>query len=182
MPRRIRCLAHSGDPWDVVGSDRVFRDLEPRYPEFFAVILDPSTSHMPNTIVLRDDLERTPVDRRNFDALNAIVIAYFESNYRAESERGAGVSYLSLSQRGAKLAAVAWRADSEVELAALRDAILDFFEDAGCGEKLASAATASRLARVVASLEGREGDPARRSRIRRLAATLEQRWIPPQAR
>ena len=146
-------LPHSGPHGDVAGSDRVFEDLEPRYPEFFEVILDPSTSHLPNLRTLRDDLERVPVDRRNFDALNAVAIAYFETNYRAEADRGDGMVYLALSQRSAKLLAVPWRAYGETDDAPLRSAILDFFEDAGSGEKLNTEATAPRLVRIVGSLE-----------------------------
>ena len=44
---------------------------------------------------------------------------------------------------------------------------------AGSGEKLHTAATALRLARIVESLEKKEGDPARRERIRTLTAMLQ---------
>jgi hypothetical protein len=171
-------LAHSGSHWDVVGSDRVFDDLHPRYTEFFALILDPAKTGEPDVRPLRDDLEHTPVDRRNFDALNAIAIAYFETNYRAEAGRGEGLAYLGLSQRAAKLLALPWRAYAETDSSALRDAILDFFEDAGSGEKLHSAATAPRLARIVESLEKKEDDPARRERIRALTAALKATGSP----
>ncbi len=176
-PERYR-LAHSGSHWDVVGSDRVFDDLHPRYIEFFALILDPAKTGEPDVRPLRDDLEHTPVDRRNFDALNAVAIAYFETNYRAEEGRGEGLTYLGLSQRAAKLLAVPWRAYGETESASLRDAILDFFEDAGSGEKLHSAATAPRLARIVESLEKKEADPVRRERIRALTAALHATGSP----
>jgi len=166
-------LMHSGTHWDTKGSDRVFDDVSPRYPEFFEVILDPAKTREADTRRLRDDLERRPVDRRNFDALNAVAIAYFEINYRAESERGEGMAYLARSQQSAKLLAIPWRAYSEVNDPLLRDAILDFFEDAGSGEKLGTAATAPRLTRVVSSLEGKEDDPDRKARIRALAAKLE---------
>ena len=162
-PNRYR-LADSGAHWDVAGHDHVFDDLRPRYPAFFEVILDPGSVQMPDTRRVRDDLERTPVDRRNFDALNAVAIAYFEINFRAEQDRGT-LAYLGLSQNAAKLLAVPWRAYGETEQAALRSAILDFFEDAARGDKLASAATAPRIARIVASLERKESDPARRARI-----------------
>jgi hypothetical protein len=170
-PQRYR-LTDSGAHWDVVGDDRVLRDLEPRYPEFFAVILDPNKARLPDLRLLRGDLEHQPVDRRNFDALNAVAIAYFESNYRAEMSRGDGLLYLALSQRSAKLLAVPWRAYGETDNAPLRDAILDFFEDAGTGKKLMTAETAPRLERIVASLERKESDEARRQRIRSLAAVL----------
>jgi len=161
-------LSDSGEHWDVAGTDHVFEDLQPRYSAFFDVILDPSSARMPDTRAVRDDLERTPVDRRNYDALNAVAIAYFEINYRAEQNRGA-LAYLGLSQNAAKLLAVPWRAYGETEDAGLRSAILDFFEDAGRGDKLLSAATAPRVARIVASLERKETDPTRHARIRELA-------------
>lgn len=166
-PNRYR-LAGSGAHWDVVGEDRVFDDLRPRYPAFFETVLDPTTARMPDTRKLRDDLERTPVDRRNYDALNAVAIAYFEINHRAEQDRGT-LAYLGLSQNAAKLLAVPWRAYGETDDARLRTAILDFFEDAAEGEKLSSAATAPRIAGIVASLARKETDPARRARIARLA-------------
>ena len=169
-PARYR-LADSGEHWDVVGGDRVFDDLYPIYPEFFDRILDPSLIRDPDLLPMRRDLERHPIDRRNFDALNALAIAYFELNYRA-NRSAQGFSYLSDNMRAAKLLAVPWRAYSEVEDAALRDAILDFFEDAGTSEKLGAAATAPRLARIVASLERKESDPGRRGRIQRLASEL----------
>ena len=177
-PLRYR-LTNSGTHWDRSGSDRVYEDLESIYPEFFAVILDPARSDMPNVRLVRDDLERQPVTRRNFDALNAVAIAYFETNYRAESGRGEGLSYISLSQRAAKLVAIPWRAYGETQSADLRDAILDFLEDAGTGGKLFTEATAPRLARVVASLERKEPDPARAQRIRRMAAEFEALIPPP---
>jgi hypothetical protein len=65
---------------------------------------------------------------------------------------------------------VPWRAYGEIRDPRLRDAILDFFEDAASGEKLGTAGTAPRVSRVVASLERKEPDPARRGRILRLAA------------
>ena len=176
-PLRYR-LVGSGDYWDVVGSDRVFADLEPRYASFFGVILDPTVTHVPNLLEIRDDLERAPVDRRNYDALNAIAIAYFETNYRAESQReDAGMEYLSLSHRSAQLLAVPWRAYSEIEESALRNAILDFFEDAGVGEKLGTGPSASRLVRIVSTLARKEDDPARRDRIDAIANAIHQRWV-----
>ncbi len=170
-PMRYR-LANSGDHWDVVGEDHILDDLRPRYPEFFELVLDPAKTQVPNLLRLRDDLERTPVDRRNFDALNSLAIAYFELNYRAESSRGVGLGYMSQSFRSTKIVAVPWRAYGEIEDAALRNAILDFFDDAASGEKLGSAATASRLVRIVSSLESKETDVARLERIRGIVAAL----------
>lgn len=173
-PRRYR-LASSGDHWDVVNGDRVVDDLLPRYAEFFAVVLDPAQSAEPKVQALRDDLERRPTDRRNYDALNSLAIAYFEFNYRAEAERGSGLDYLGRSFQSAKLLAVPWRAYSVTGDPELRDAILDFFEDAGSGEKLGTAGTAPRVIRIVESLEAKEGDPGRRTRIRSIANGIRAR-------
>jgi hypothetical protein len=174
-PARYR-LAGSGSHWDVAGEDRVVEDLLPRYPDFFAVVLDPNESREPDLRPLRDDLERAEVDRRNFDALNAVAIAYFELNYRAESGRG-GDRYFADSFRAAKLLAVPWRAYGVIHDASLRDAILDFFEDAATGEKLLARATAGRVAEIVASLESKESDPVRRARIRDTAARAKAQFL-----
>jgi hypothetical protein len=166
-------LAESGTHWDVVGQDRVLDDLRPRYPEFFEVILDPARSDEPPLLQLRDDLEHRPVDRRNFDALNALAIGYFEINHRSESSRGgAGIAFLTGGFRSAHLLAVPWRAYGEIDSAQLRDAILDFYEDAGTGSKLGASATAGRLVRIVGSLAAKEPDDGRRQRIETLSAHL----------
>ncbi len=169
-PERYR-LARSVAHWDVVGADRVVEDLLPRYPAYFEVILDPEETREPDLRPLRDDLERAPADRRSFDALNAIAVAYFELNYRAQSDRG-GSRYFADSFRAAKLLAVPWRAYGDVRDPALRDAILDFFEDAATGEKLGARETAGRLASVIESLDRKESDPERRERIRGLLARI----------
>jgi hypothetical protein len=169
-PLRYR-LARSGSHWDVVGRDRVLEDLRPRYPDFFAVVLDPSRSDEPNLLRLREDLESRPTSRRNFDALNALAIAYFEIVYRAESQRGE-MGFLSGGFRLAKIAAVPWRAYGDVEDPRLRDAILDFYDDAASGEKLGSMASRGRLAEVVQSLADKEGDPHRRARIEAIASRM----------
>jgi hypothetical protein len=169
-PLRYR-LADSGTHWDVSGADRVLEDLQPRYPEFFAVVLDPAHSEEPNLLELRDDLEREPASRRNYDALNALAIGYFEINYRAGARRGE-MAFISGGFRAAKIAAVPWRAYGELEEGRLRDAILDFFADAARGEKLGSAETRGRLTRVVESLARKEQDPARLDRIETIAAEL----------
>lgn len=171
-PERYR-LARSGTHWDVVGADRVVEDLLSRYPAFFDVILDPKETREPDLRPLRDDLERSPVDRRSFDALNALAVAYFELNYRAQSDLG-GSRYLADSFRAAQLLAVPWRAYGEVSEPALREAILDFFEDAATGEKLAARETAGRLASLIESLDRKESDPRRRERIRRLLARIRR--------
>jgi len=174
-PERYR-LAHSGTHWDEAGRDRVVEDLLPRYPAYFDVILDPSDSREPDLREIRDDLERNDVDRRNFDALNAIAVGYFELNYRAQSDRG-GSRYLSDSFRAAKLLAVPWRAYGEVEDPRVREAILDFFEDAATGEKLSARETAGRIRPIVAALEQKESDPERQRRIQLLL-----RRMPPEVR
>lgn len=171
-PRSYR-LTESGTHWDRKGDDRVLEDVRARYPAFFEVVLDPTTGQDPNLLPLRRDLEHEPVDQRNFDALNAIAIAYFELNYRA-TERSNQPSYFSDSFRAAQILAIPWRAYGEVESDRLRTAILDFFEDAGTGEKLGAAHTAPRLAAIVESLEQKEEEVARRQRIRELTERLEK--------
>lgn len=173
-PLRYR-LSNSGEHWDVAGHDRVLDDLRPHYPDFFRVVLDPSRSDEADLLELRDDLERVPVDRRNYDALNAIAIAYFELNHRSEDSRnGQGLEFLSAGMRAAKLVAVPWRAYGEIEDPRLRDAILDFFADVASGEKSATRRTRGRIVRVVSSLEPKEPDPTRRARIRAILLTLQE--------
>ena len=162
----------SGDRWDVIRDEPVAKELRARYPEFFAVILDPTRTHQPDLRPLRTDLEAQPATSASYDALNAIAIAYFELNYRAQSQL-AGPTYLADSFRAAKLVAVPWRAYGEVEEPALRGAILDFFADAGSGEKSGTRTTAPRLLRVVQSLTRKEPDPGRRARIEQIVADLE---------
>jgi hypothetical protein len=173
-PERYR-LSHSGTHWDVAGSDRILDDLAPRYPEFFELILDPARGGDPDLLELRDDLERKPVSRRNYDALNSIAIGYFEINSRGESQRDApGMSFMGQGFRAAKLVAVPWRAYGEISDVRLRDGILDFFEDVASGEKLATQRTRGRITGIVASLEKKETDPARLRRIRTMVASLPQ--------
>jgi hypothetical protein len=164
-------LLHSGESWDRAGSDDVLGDIRPRYSEFFDTIYNRKRHHNPNLLPLRDDLERSPVTRANFDALNAVAICYFELNYLAESDRG-GPNYLAHSHRAAKLLAVPWRAYSEISDARLRNAILDFFEDIARGKKRLAARTAPRVKTTVATLARRETDPERLARIRAMVALL----------
>lgn len=172
-PLRYRLTA-SGSHWDVAGQDHVLDDLLPRYPEFFEVLLNPARSDEPDLLALREDLERTPVDRRNYDALNAIAIAYYEMNYRGEVSRlDADVGFLSAGFRAAKIVAVPWRAYGEVDDPQLREAILDFFADVAAGEKLSSRRTRGRITRIVASLEAKEPDAGRRERIHTILLALE---------
>lgn len=171
-PTRYR-LGASGSQWKVAGEDRVFDDLAPRYPDYFEVLIDPSRSEDPPTGALRDDLEKRPVDRANYDALNAIAIGYYEMNHRGEMAREAGdVAFISAGFRAAKLVAVPWRAYMEIEDEALRRAIIEFFEDVATGEKSGSARTMGRLAGIVESLAPREPDPVLRARLERLAEYL----------
>jgi len=171
-PARYR-LTESGEQWSTSGEDRVLDDVQLRYPEFMRNVLDPRQRGDLDIRPLRRDLEHVPVDRRNFDALNAVAISYFELNHRAEAEPG-GPGYFDHSFRAAKLLALPWKAYGLVPDPHLRDAILDFFEDAGSGEKLDTASTAPRLARIVASLEAKETDAGRRQRIRDLSQDLDR--------
>ncbi len=162
---RYRLTAGS-DRWDVVAGDPVLDDLRPRYPEFFEALFSPGDSLESHLRRLRDDLESAPASRRNYDALNSVAIAYFEMNYRAEDDRDSGaIDYLSRSFASAKLLAIPWRGYSLVREAALREAILDFFEDAASGRKPGTLQTAPRLGRIVESLLEKEADPSRRARI-----------------
>lgn len=179
-PERYR-LSDTGTYWDVANDDAVLQDLMPRYPEYFEMILDPSKQRLPRMVGLRDDLEREPVDRRNFDALNAIAIGYFELNHRAEAQRGDGMGYLWGSQRAAKLLAVPWRGYAETDDARLRSAILDFFEDAGTGDKLSAGGTSGRVGPIVESLARKESDPQRLERIHRIVEEIAARQPNPEA-
>ncbi len=166
-------LSHSGSHWSDKADDPVLESVRGRYPDYFEILLDPGTTREPDLRPLRDDLEGRPVGARNYDALNALAIGYFELNYRAGQHPG-GPTYFADSFRAAQLLAVPWRAYGEIEEGALRASILDFFEDAASGEKLGTAATAPRLAAIVRSLEAKETDPVRLERIRSLAAQLAE--------
>lgn len=151
----------------------MFEDLRPRYPDFFQAVLDPERSDDPPLGALRDDLEKEPVDRANYDALNAAAIGYYEMNLRGERSRARGdIEFMSAGFRAAKIVAVPWRAYMEIRDPALRAAIIDFFEDVASGEKRGSARTMGRLARIVESLIEREADPELRARLERVTATL----------
>jgi hypothetical protein len=142
-----------------------------RYPAFFEVIFDDRDTREPDLRPLRRDLEHLPVDGRNYEALRAVAIGYFELNFRAETRKDDGL-YLGNSFRAAHLAAVPWKAYGQVDDPGLRDAILDFFADVGSGEKAGTGHTAYRLAGIVESLEKKEDDPGRADRIQRIAAEL----------
>ena len=174
-PLRYR-LASCGGDWSAAGGDAVLDDLRPRYPEYFAVVLGTDTQSELDLRPLRDDLERAPVDRRNYDALNAVAIGYFELNHRAEAQRGdGGMGFFWGSQRASKLLAVPWRGYAETDDAALRGAILDFFEDAGTGDKLSAAGTSGRVGPVVESLAKKEEDPERLARIEAIVQEISER-------
>jgi len=169
-PERYR-LAGSGEGWTVAGNDRVLEELQERYPAFFRNVMDPEARGDYDIRALRRDLEHVPVGRRNFDALNAVAIGYFELNHRAEADPS-GRGYFDDSFRAAKLLAMPWKAYGKVRDPELRDAILDFFEDAGSGKNLDGANAAPRVAEIVASLAAKESDPDRLERIRALAESL----------
>jgi hypothetical protein len=159
----------------------VLKDLLPRYPEYFAVVLDPARSDEPDSRRLRLDLEHFPVDRRNYDALNAVGIGYFEINYHGEQFRKSGdIRFMTSGFRTAGLMAIPWRAYGEIPDIALRNAILDFFQDVASGSKPGTSATAGRVARIVADLERKESDPIRRARIDKIVGDLRAAALPPE--
>jgi hypothetical protein len=174
-PERYR-LAGSGAGWRSSGSDEVLADLQPRYPEFFSIVLDPGRAQDLDILRIREDLEAGE-GRAPFDALNAVAVAYFELNSRAqrglEDETG-GARYLADSFRATKLLSIPWRAYAGIEDPRLRDAILDFYADIARGEKRDAAVSAPRITRTVASLAKKEADPARLARIRALTARLRE--------
>jgi cellulose biosynthesis protein BcsQ len=160
---------------------RLLDQLKTRYREFFAMILDPITNCVPDMKELQADLERHPVDQHNFDAINAIALGFFEISYRAEAQKGSGMHYMGQSFRAARVAAVLWRAYGEVGDERLRNAIIDFFEDAARGEKLGARTTARTLAQMVASIERHEQDPARAARLQRASHALRRGGEPVEA-
>jgi len=167
-------LVGSGLTWERNGDDQVLADVSKRYPDFFAVVLDPKKTHEPDIRRIRADLEREGRGRERFDALNAVAVAYFELNGRAQAGLEDDAStYLSDSFRATKLLSIPWRAYRDIDDPALRDAILDFYEDIVRGEKKHADETAPRILRLVDSLERKESDAARIERIRALTARLE---------
>jgi cellulose biosynthesis protein BcsQ len=165
-------LTRSGTHWEVAEGERLLDRLRARYRDYFEVVFDPVTNRAPDMRPLLEDLGRTPVDKRNFEALNAIAIGFFEISYRAEAQRGSGLHYMGQSFRAAKVAAVLWRAYGDSRDFRLRDAIIDFFEDAATGEKLGSRTTARTLAQMVASIQRQEQDPARLKRLHQAWSAL----------
>lgn len=168
-------LRNSGADWHIAGRDAVLVDLEPRYPEFFEVILDPAQMHDPPILELREDIEADGDGRERYDALNAVAIAYFELNSRAQrglEDETAGANYFANSFRATKLLSIPWRAYADIESAGLRDAILDFYDDIARGEKRDAKTTAPRITGLVMTLEKKESEPTRLARIREMAARL----------
>jgi cellulose biosynthesis protein BcsQ len=167
-------LAGASSHSEAAEGRRLLAELRARYPHFFELIFDPVTNRVPELEELRADLERHPADRRNFDALNAIAIGFFEISYRAEAQKGSGLHYMGQSFRAARVAAVLWRAYGETRDGSLRDAIIDFFEDAASGEKLGARTTARTLAQMVASIQRQEPDPVRAARLQRASQALRR--------
>ena len=167
-------LMDSGSHWEVADGRQLLDALKQRYRDFFELIFDPVTNRVPDLKELRADLEYHPADRRNFDALNAIAIGFFEISYRAEAQKGSGLHYMGQSFRAARVASVLWRAYGETRDDRLRDAIIDFFEDAANGQKLGARTTARTLAQMVAGVQRQEKDPVRAARLRRAAQSLRR--------
>jgi cellulose biosynthesis protein BcsQ len=167
-------LVDSGSHWEIADGKLLLDDLKQRYRDYFELIFDPVTNRVPELKELRADLERHPTDRRNFDALNAIAIGFFEISYRAEAQKGSGLHYMGQSFRAARVASVLWRAYGETRDDRLRDAIIDFFEDAANGQKLGARTTARTLAQMVASIQRQEQDPVRAARLRRASQSLRR--------
>ena len=163
-----------GDGTPNSDDETLFGELEPRYREFFVAALDPAGRCEPVHETLRADLEREPVDRRCFDSLNALALAYFRmhaARLNPESRLGS----LRLSLRSAKVCAELPGVYDKTADSRLRDAILDFFEDAARRERTSPRTASRRLAPLVESLGREESDPARIARIRSLRIQLARR-------
>jgi hypothetical protein len=180
-PHRYRLAGSAGEPgdgWDPRSDGPPPGDLALLYPEFFEAVWDPRSAGDPNLLPVRDDLERAPVDRRNYDALNAVAAGYFQTLYLQEAARAdesADLIFLTLGFRSAKLVAVPWRAYMEISDAQLRDAIVDFFADATSGRKTGSRPSIGRLIGILDSLATKEPDERRRLRIEALRDDLATR-------
>ncbi len=167
-------LAGASSHSELAEGKHLLAELRARYAHFFELIFDPVTNRVPELEDLRADLERHPADRHNFDALHAIAVGFFEISYRAEAQKGSGLHYMGQSFRAARVAAVLWRAYGETRDERLRDAIIDFFEDAASGQKLGARTTARTLAQMVASIQRQEPDPVRAARLQRAAQALRR--------
>ncbi len=156
--------------------ETLFRELEPRYREFFVAALDTSGRHEPALGTLRADLERDPVDRRCFDSLNALALAYFRM-HAARLKPASRLGSLRLSLRSAKVCTELPGVYDKTADPRLRDAILDFFEDAARRERTRPRTTPQRLAPLVESLGHGESDQQRIARIRSLRMQLARRGV-----
>ena len=116
------------------------------------------------------------MDRRNFDALNAVAIAYFELNYRAEAA-ACRVEAASSSSSGLSRAPICSRCRGartgrlEATPCAMRPR---FLRRRRHRDKLSTARTIGRLEAIVGSLSTKEPDPRRATRIRELVARIRE--------
>ncbi|MEE8473821.1 MAG: hypothetical protein V3T01_00625, partial [Myxococcota bacterium] len=114
---------------------------------------------------LRADLEHEPADRRCFDALNAMALAYF----RIQAEQrdvGSRLELLRISLRSANVCAELPRIYNKISDPSLRNAILDFFEDTLHREKATPGRMPRRLVQLVESMQCGEGDSQRIASLR----------------
>ena len=142
------------------------------YPELFAAVDAPDRLEEIDTRILREDLSRQPVGSRNYRALWATALAFFELHQRAEKQRGGGL-YFAYSFQATKMIAVPWRPYGELPDPKLRSAILDFYEDVLFGAKPGLSAVRGRYIRIVSDLGEKERDPALRTRIGEMVGRAE---------
>jgi hypothetical protein len=147
-----------------IGDSWVATEARAAYPSVFLVVDNPDQTGDVDQRPLRSDLSRVPVDARNYRALRAIAVAFFELHERAEEDRG-GELYFSYSFQATKMIAIPWRLYGEIPDVALRSVILDFYEDVLFGAKPGLGVVRGRYTRVVADLARKESDPALRARI-----------------
>jgi hypothetical protein len=134
------------------------------YPEVFRAVDDPDETGELDVRGLRRDLGHVPVDDRNYRALYAVAVAFFELHERAELDRG-GERYFAYSFQATKMMAIPWRLYGEIPEPGLRSIILDFYEDVLFGDKPGLEVVRGRYTRVVADLARKEADPQLRARI-----------------
>jgi hypothetical protein len=137
------------------------------YPIIFRVVDDPQQTEEVDDRALRRDLSRVPVDGRNYRALYAIAVAFFELHARAERRRGEG-TYFVYSFQATKVIAIPWRLYGEIPDAKLRSVVLDFYEDVLFGDKPGLERVRGRYTRMVADLARKESDAALLARIEEL--------------
>jgi hypothetical protein len=143
------------------------------YPDVFAVVDDPSRTEEIDPRPLRDDLTRAPVEAKNYRALWAAAVAFFELHARAERNRGRP-GYFAYSFQATKMVAIPWRPYGEISDPALRSAILAFYEDVLFGDKPGLAAVRGRYTKIVAALGEKETDPELQERIRGMLVRAEE--------